>query len=103
MASVSVFFILCAASLRKTGSQRQLFSASSRPLVPLLTMYASLSCGQDRGTTIYYNYGLGALYPRVPPWKVKGLGKKAVPKALPLPVGSDTKTWVGRSSRALVA
>ena len=47
MASVSVFCIICAASLHKTGNRRQLFSASSRPLVPLLTTYASLICGQD--------------------------------------------------------
>ena len=51
MASVPVFCILCAASLRKTGNRRQLFSASSRPLFPLLTTYASLICGQDRGLT----------------------------------------------------
>ena len=47
MASISVFCIICAASLHKTGNRRQLFSASSRPLVPLLTTYASLICGQD--------------------------------------------------------
>ena len=51
MASVSVFCILCAASLRKTGYRRQLFNASSRPLFPVLTKYASLICGQDRGLT----------------------------------------------------
>ena len=51
MASVSVFCILCAASLRKTGNQSHLFSASSRPFVPLLTTYASLICGQDGGLT----------------------------------------------------
>ena len=51
MASVSVFCILCAASLSKTDNRRQLFSASSRPLVPLLITYASLICGQDRGLT----------------------------------------------------
>ena len=51
MASVSVFCILCAASLRKTGNRRQLFSASSQPIVPLLTTYASLICGHDRGLT----------------------------------------------------
>ena len=85
MASVSVFCIICAASLHKTGNRRQLFSASSRPLVPLLTTYASLSHGPhlilhkcNQGTD-YYKYGLGALYPL--PQKVKGLGKKAVAKA----------------------
>ena len=85
MASVSVFCIICAASLHKTGNRRQLFSASSQPLVPLLTTYASLSHGPhlilhkcNQGTD-YYKYGLGVLYPL--PQKVKGLGKKAVAKA----------------------
>ena len=41
------FLYFAAASLHKTGNRRQLFSASSRPLVPLLTTYASLICGQD--------------------------------------------------------
>ena len=44
---MAVFCIICAASFHKTGNRRQLFSASSRPLVPLLTTYASLICGQD--------------------------------------------------------
>ena len=51
MSSVPVFHILCAASFHKTGNRIQLFSVSSRPLVPLLTTYASLISGNDQGLT----------------------------------------------------
>ena len=51
MSSVPVFYILCAASFHKTGNRIQLFSASSRLLFPLLTTYASLISGKNRGLT----------------------------------------------------
>ena len=80
----SVFCILCVASLRKTGNQRQLFSALSRPLVPLLTTYASLICGQDRGlTTTTMDWVLSILCHR----KSKALGRRQWQWFLPLPVG----------------
>ena len=64
MASVSVFCILCAASLRKTSNRR--------PLVPLLTTYVSLICGRDRGlttTTIWTGCSLSSAIESQRPWE----------------------------------